>query len=81
MVSINLLQSHGQSSNNTLIQQCKPHISFEKEITFKDSNPTFESDTGSLETNPKLGIPFLIRIFLKIGALNMHMPSYLVIYP
>jgi hypothetical protein len=40
---------HDQSSDNILVQQHLPHISSEQEITFEDSNPTFESVVGKPE--------------------------------
>jgi hypothetical protein len=44
---------YGISYDNILVQQHFPHISFEQEITFEDSNPTFESAIASLENQPE----------------------------
>jgi hypothetical protein len=53
MASTNFRQSLGHSFDKFLVENWLPHIPSEQEITFEDSNPTFESVVGNPETNPK----------------------------
>jgi len=51
MDSVNFWQMHNQSFDNIHVQQCMPHIPSDKDITFEDSNPTFESDFASSKSH------------------------------
>jgi hypothetical protein len=45
------LHNHGQSSERNPILTLFPHRNPEQEITYEDTNPNFESATGSPETH------------------------------
>jgi hypothetical protein len=80
MDTIKLRQMLGQSSENIIVQQHFPHIPSERDITFEDSSPAFESIIGIPEINKKLGTLSLTRSFLKFITSHARMPNYLVNY-
>jgi hypothetical protein len=80
MAYINALHTHDQSYENTFVLTLFPRINLEYDITFEDTNPTFESVVGSPETQIETRFSIPTNILLKLNVLPVHTPNCLERY-